>query len=91
MEGKPNTLTENFFNMAKYYYAILSRVSKKLLVTDGKLPIYWNKRVAQKVAKSYNGSGKESFQEFIVCPINIKDFQQLLQSPRILTKCDMRL
>jgi hypothetical protein len=77
--------------MAKYYYAIVSSISKKLLITDAKLPIYWNKRVAQTVAKNYNGSAKDAFKEFIVARFNIKDFEQLLQSSGILAKCDMRL
>lgn len=40
---------------AKYCYAILKIDNGAILIEDCKLPIYWNKKVAQKRCKGFKG------------------------------------
>lgn len=40
---------------AKYCYAILKKDNGSMLIEDKKLPIYWNKKVAQDVCKKLTG------------------------------------
>ena len=40
---------------SKYCYAIVKKDNGQLLLKDHKLPIYWNKKVAQDVCKNFTG------------------------------------
>lgn len=62
-----------FDNKKTCYYAIVNKKSKLLLV-GCLLPIYWNKKVAYKVA--------ESFKDAEVIKINAKKFNELLTNPK---------
>jgi hypothetical protein len=60
--------------MTKYFYAIVNKNNGNLLLADSKLPIYWNKKVAQDFAKYHKG--------FVVARIPISDLNQIiLQTP----------
>lgn len=48
----------------KYYYVIVNKMSGKMLLSDGKLPFYWNKKVAKDMCAGFNG--------FKVCKVGSK-------------------
>lgn len=50
----------------KYYYAIVNKENGKLLLDEGRLPIYYNKSVAKDTAKN--------FTDYVVHPILIEGF-----------------
>jgi len=51
--------------MSKYCYAIVLKRTGNFLLEDGKLPIYWNKKIAQERVKL--------FPECILEKVNLKE------------------
>lgn len=58
--------------MSKNYFAIVHQESGKLLLKDGRLPIYWRKDVAREEAKDYPG--------YIVQLVDITQLEKLILS-----------
>lgn len=38
----------------KYFYAIVNKENSKMLIEDGKLPFYWNRKVAKERCKDFS-------------------------------------
>jgi hypothetical protein len=58
--------------MAKTYYYVLVTKDDNPITTDHKLPIYWNKEVAEKDAKLFNAKMKR---------IRISDLLDMIKHP----------
>lgn len=56
----------------KYYYAVVNKGTGKPLLEDHKLPVYWNKEVAEKVIKN--------FPTYCIVPVNIELFEKFILS-----------
>lgn len=54
------------------YFIITHRVTGKLLLDSGRLPIFWVRRTAKEVADCHNG--------YEVRPVSIDDFNKLLKA-----------
>jgi len=68
----------------KYYYAVVKKENGNLLVSDGKLPIYWNKKVAQEMAKE--------FRDYCVTRISVDNLERsILYSKPLQAKAQQNL
>ncbi len=38
----------------KYYYIVVNKENDKMLLSSSRLPIFWNKKIAQKVADEFS-------------------------------------
>lgn len=54
----------------KHCYAIVNQNTGQLLLEDGKLPIYWNKKVAQEMVKRFNG--------FCIEPVLLEELRRFI-------------
>jgi hypothetical protein len=58
--------------MAKNYFAVVHKESGKFILHNSQLPIYWNKSVADDVAKRNKG--------YLVQPVDINYLERLILS-----------
>ena len=56
---------------SKYCYVIVDKENGNMLLEDGKLPFYWNKKVA-KQRQSLFGN------KWIVCQIELSDIEEVI-------------
>lgn len=55
----------------KNYFIVVHKVTGELLLDGGRLPIFWMRKVAKKVADNFPG--------YTVKPVDIKELEALIQ------------
>ncbi len=60
----------------KYCYVVLNRDNGKMILEDAKLPIYYNKKVAQGVCKAWGD-------DYCVHPIILEDMETFVLNGRL--------
>ena len=58
----------------KYHYCIVNKENGYMLIQDGKLPMYWMKKLAQEECKNFTG--------YVVVRIPVDSIQKLILSSK---------